>query len=242
MSRTESSFSLLNTFRSTFDGQKYQHRNSILGDVIASQLYEDLVVLGKSALLSERIARRERVVNAANKAVGKKSRRGDGTFGELVPTAMAITEDGLHVGRGEIANIEIGAETKILAKAMIKQIDRVIGDLIRQAEQFKRTGGNPICIGIVGINQASSYTSYEGEREYLTDGRREKHPNQEAATAEQRVRAEAEPHFFELQILRFRATNIAPFPFDWVNLPQTEKEYSSLLLRLSREYDKRFSS
>ncbi len=104
MSRTESSFSLLNTFRATFDGQKYQHRNSILGDVIASQLYEDLVVLGKSALLSERIARRERVVNAANKAVGKKSRRGDGTFGELVPTAMAVTEDGLHVGRGEIAN------------------------------------------------------------------------------------------------------------------------------------------
>ncbi len=47
---------------------------------------------------------------------------------------------------------------------------------------------------------------------------------------------------FELQILRFRATNIAPFPFEWVNLPQTEKEYSSLLLRLSREYDKRFSS
>ena len=31
------------------------------------------------------------------------------------------------VARGEIANIEIGAETKILAKAMMtKQIDRVI--------------------------------------------------------------------------------------------------------------------
>ena len=67
-------------------------------------------------------------------------------------------------------------------------------------------------------------------------------PNQEATTAEQRVRAEAQPHFFELQILRFRATNIPPFPFEWVNLTQTEKEYSSLLLRLSREYDKRFST
>ncbi len=242
MSKAQSSFGLLNTFRSTFEGQKYRQRNSVLGDIIASQLYEDLVTLGKSALLSDRIVRRERVVNTANKAVGKKSRRGDGTFGELVPTAMAITEDGFHVARGEIANIEIGTETKILAKAMIKQIDRVVGDLVRQVEEFKRTGGNPICIGIVGINQSSSYTSYEGEREYPTDGRREKHPHQEAALAEKKVRAEAAPHFLELQILRFRATNVPPFPFEWVDLTQTEKEYSSLLLRLSREYDKRFTS
>jgi len=117
-----------------------------------------------------------------------------------------------------------------------------VGDLVRQVEEFKRTGGNPICIGIVGINQSSSYTSYEGEREYPTDGRREKHPHQEAALAEKKVRAEAAPHFFELQILRFRATNVPPFPFEWVDLTQTEKEYSSLLLRLSREYDKRFTS
>jgi hypothetical protein len=212
-----------------------------LGDVIASHLYEDLLMLGKSSLLAERIAKREHVVNTANKAVGKKSRRGDGTFGELVPTAVAITESGFHVARGEIANIEIGAETKILAKSMIKQIDRVIGDLVRQVEQFKKTGGNPICVGIVGINHAAEYTSYEGTREYPTDGKKEKHPAQEASAAEHKILAEAAPQFDELQILRFRATNSTPFPFDWVNLTQTEKEYSSLLLRLSREYDKRFA-
>ena len=240
MSNQPISFALLDTFRLTFDGRKYEHRNSVLGDIIASQLYEDLLMLGRSALPTERVANRERVVNTANKAVGKKSRRGDGTFGELVPTAVAITEDGFIVARGEIANIEIGAETKILAKAMIKQIDRVIGDLHRQVEQFKRTGGNPICIGIVGINRAAEYTSYEGAREYPTDGRKEKHPEQEASAAEQKIRVEAASCFDEFQILQFRATNAPPFPFEWVNFAQTQKEYSSLLLRLSREYDRRF--
>lgn len=242
MNKPPLSFALLNTFRGTFEGRKYEHRNSVLGDVIASQLYEDLLMLGKSSTLSAKIERREHVVNSANKAVGRKSRRGDGTFGELVPTAIAITEAGFKVARGEIANIEIGAETKILAKSMIKQIDRVIGDLIRQVEQFKRTGGNPICIGIVGINRASEYTSYEGTREYPTDGRKEKHPIQEATAAESKILADAAPYFDELQIIRFKATNTPPFPFEWVDLSQTEKEYSALLLRLSREYDKRFAT
>jgi hypothetical protein len=242
MSKQQSSFSLLNSFRATFDGQKYRHRNSVLGDIIASHLYEDLVTLGKSTLLVDRVTRKERVVNAANKTIGKKSRRGDGTFGELVPTTIAITEDGFRVARGEIANIEIGVETKILAKAMIKQIDRVIGDLIRQVEEFKRTGGHPICVGIVGFNQAPCYTSFEGDREHPTDGTKHKHPSQEAAPAEARVLAQAAPHFFELQVLRFRATNTPPFPFKLVDLAQTEREYSSLLVRLSREYDKRFSN
>lgn len=241
MSQPPLSFALLDTFRTTFEGRKYEHRNSVLGDVIASQLYEDLLAIGKSRLLSERIKTREHVVNAANRAVGRKSRRGDGTFGELVPTAVAITEDGFKVARGEIANIEIGAETKILAKSMIKQIDRVIGDLIRQVEQFKRTGGNPICIGIVGINRAVAYTSYEGTREYPTDGKKEKHPVQEAVAAESKILSDAAPHFDELQILRFSATNILPFPFEWVDLAQTLNEYSAMLVRLSREYDKRFA-
>lgn len=236
-----SNFALLNAFQATFKGLKYQHRNSVLGDIIASHLYEDILALGKSSLFAQRVADKDRVVNTANKAIGKKSRRGDGTFGELVPTAMAITEDGFQVARGEIANIEIGAETKILAKAMIKQIDRVISDLKNQVEQFKRTGGNPICVGIAGINLAASYTSYEGEREHPTDGKKNKHPIQEATAAEARIISEALPHFFELQILRFRATNVEPFPFAWENLLQTEKEYSSLLVRITREYDKRFA-
>jgi hypothetical protein len=161
-------YALLRTFRSLFQGKQYNHRNSTLGDIVASQLYEDLVELARSTKLAERVHNHSRVVNLGNKTVGKISRRGGGTFGELVPTATALSEAGLLVARGEIANIEIGAETKILAKAMIKQIDRVIGDLVRQVDEFRRTGGNPICVGIVGIIHASSYTSYEGKRSYLT--------------------------------------------------------------------------
>lgn len=233
-------FRLLRTFRSLFEETIYKHRDSSLGDLVASQLYEDLVALNKSEKLTSRVRAHERVVNLANRAVGRTSRRGDGTFGELVPTALAITEAGLLVARGEVANIEIGAETKILAKAMIKQIDRVIGDLIRQIEEFRGTGGNPICVGIVGINCAPHYTSFEGDRQWLTDGKKHKHPVQEADEAERRLISRAREKFDEFQILRFRATNIDPYPFEWVDREQTSKEYAALLLRVSREYDRRF--
>lgn len=233
-------FALLETFRRLFDGTQYKHRDSSLGDLVANQLYEDLVALGKSEKLVARVKKHERVVNLANRAVGRPSRRGDGTFGELVPTAVAIAESGLLVARGDVANIEIGAETKILAKAMIKQIDRVIGDLSRQIQEFRRTGGTPICIGLAGINFALSYTSYEGEKSWPTDGKRHKHPAQEAREAERRIIGRAAPEFDEFQILRFRATNVSPFPFEWVNYDHTASEYSALLLRVSREYDRRF--
>jgi hypothetical protein len=233
-------FALLRTFRQLFEGTQYKHRDSSLGDLVASQLYEDLVALNRSAKLVARVQAHERVVNLANRAIGRPSRRGDGTFGELVPTAIAVTEAGLLVARGEVANIEIGAETKILAKAMIKQIDRVIGDLVRQVEEFRRTGGHPICVGFVGVNFATGYTSYEGEREWPTDGKKHKHPVQEAAEAERRLMSRAASAFDELQILRFCATNTDPFPFEWVDYEQTAKEYSALLVRVSREYDRRF--
>ncbi len=234
-------YALLDTFRELFDGQKYKHRDSSLGDLVASRLYEDLIRLAKSEKLVERVRQHERVVNLANKAIGKISRRGDGTFGELVPAAVAITEKGWLVARGPVANIEIGAETKILAKTMIKQIDRVIGDLGRQVEEFRKTGGNPICVGIVGVNYAENYTSYEGLVEWPTDGRKHKHPAQEAPEAERRILQYAAPGFDEFLLLRFRATNVTPFPFEWTDQGRTRNEYSALLLRVSREYDKRFA-
>jgi hypothetical protein len=188
-------FALLQTFRQLFEGTQYKDRDSSLGDLVASHLYEDLLALDKSSSLVRRVQMHERVVNLANKAIGRPSRRGDGTFGELVPTAIAVTESGLLVARGETANIEIGAETKILAKAMIKQIDRVIGDLTRQVEEFRGTGGHPICVGIVGVNHAPNYTSYEGSREWPTDGKKHKHPAQEALEAESRLSNRAAPAF-----------------------------------------------
>jgi hypothetical protein len=186
-------FALLQTFKKLFEGTQYKHRDSSLGDLVASQLYEDLIALGKSEKLVERVKKHERVVNLANRAIGRRSRRGDGTFGELVPTALAITESGLLVARGDVANIEIGTETKILAKAMIKQIDRVIGDLLRQIQEFRRTGGTPICIGIAGVNSAPTYTSYEGERSWPTDGKKHKHPAEESEEAQRRLLARAAP-------------------------------------------------
>ena len=159
-------------------------------------------------------------MNLKHLMTGKPSRRGDGTFGELVPAAVALTEKGMLVARGPVATIEIGAETKILAKAMIKQIDRVITDLINQATQFKGGGGNPICVAFVGIHFAEQYVSFEGRNRWPTDGKKYKHPVQEAAQAEQRLTAKAQPAFDEFQILRFRATNSKPFPFEWVDLPK----------------------
>lgn len=237
---TEEKYSLLKTFRSLFEGKPYLHRKSNLGDLVASQLYEDLIALNKSAKLVERVQHHERVVNQKNLMTGKPSRRGDGTFGELVPAAVALSEKGMLVARGPIATIEIGAETKILAKAMIKQIDRVITDLINQATQFKSGGGNPICVAFVGINFAEQYVSFEGRKRWPTDGKKYKHPIQEAAQAEQRLREKASPAFDEFQILRFRATNARPFPFEWSDLAMTEMEYSSVLTRVSREYDRRY--
>ena len=63
---------------------------------------------------------------------------------------------------------------------------------------------------------------------------------QEATEAERRLLSRAAEKFDEFQILRFRATNVAPFPFEWVDLEQTNKEYGALLIRVSREYDRRF--
>jgi hypothetical protein len=239
---SEENYSLLRTFRSLFEGKPYRHRIANLGDLVASHLYEDLVELGKSAKLTERVQHHERVVNLRNLMTGKPGRRGDGTFGELVPAAIALTEKGMLVARGPVATIEIGAETKILAKAMIKQIDRVITDLINQATQFKRAGGNPICAAFVGINFAEQYVSFEGRKKWPTDGKRYKHPIQEAAQAEARLKEKAQSVFDEFQILRFRASNTRPFPFTWTDLADTEMQYSSALTRISREYDRRFGA
>ena len=236
----EEQYRLLQTFRDLFQGVRYLHRNSSLGDAVAVQLYEDLVRLNKSSKLVERVRQHDRVINLKNVTVGRAARRGDGTFGELVPAVVAIAEKGFLVGRGPVANIEIGAETKILSKAMIKQIDRVISDLVRQVYHFKKTGGNPICVAFVGINHAESYLSFEGTREFQTDGKKNKHPFQEAPEAERRLLQQAKPEFDEFLVLKFRATNVEPYPFTWVDYNQTSLEYAALMTRISREYDRRF--
>lgn len=205
------------------------------------QLFEDLVNVRRSARLIERIEKQERVVNSKNRRRGIEARRGDGTFGEIVPGATPIADPGYKVARGEIATIEVGVEIKILAKAMIKQIDRVISDLRNQVAQFKQGGGNPICVGIVAINHAELYASWEGQREYRTTGKGGYlHPAQEAREAEKRLLERAKSVFDEFLIMRFRASNAPPYSFEWLNEQETRLDYGAILTRVSREYERRF--
>lgn len=72
------------------------------------------------------------------------------------------------------------------------------------------------------------------------DGRRTPHPFQEAEQAERRLVPRILPVFDEVVVLRYDASNSAPFPFKWVDAVTTETEYAASLLRISCEYEKRF--
>lgn len=234
-------FRMLTEFSRIFEGRRYRHRSSTQGDIVAIQLYEDLVAVACSDKLLARIRRRERVLNSQNRRTGVKARRGDGTFGEILPGESAIDDPGFAVARGPIATVEIGVEVKVLAKAMIKQIDRVINDFRNQAQQFRRGNGRPICVGVVGINQASYYVGYEGRRKFRTTGSGGfLHPFQEAPRAERRLVDEAGPAFDEFLVFRFLATNESPYPFRWANYQATRREYAAALVRISRRYEQRF--
>jgi len=169
-------YRLLDRFRSLFEGKVYLHRNSSLGDSVAWCLPEDLYGLNRSLKLNAGVDARTRVLNVQNRLTGINARRGDGTFGELIPHAAVAVVPGFTVARGQVATVEVGTEAKILAKAMIKQIDRVMTDLLNQKREFQTAGGTPITVGVVGINHANEYVSFEGDRAYPTDGRGEKHP------------------------------------------------------------------
>ncbi len=220
----------------------YRHRASNQGDLVAIQLYEDLIAINRSSRYVEAVlSRRDRVLNTQNRRRGVRARRGDATLGEIIPGETATLIPGCSVARGPIATVEIGVEVKILAKAMIKQIDRVISDLSNQVTQFRRGGGDPICVAVVGINHAEFVVGYEGDRPFPTTGRGGfVHPIQEAAEAERRLREHAQPSFDEFVILRFRATNATPFPFEWLDYHETRLDYSAALTRISSLYQRRF--
>lgn len=233
-------YKLLKQFEGTFVPGPYRHRNSVQGDLIAIQLYEDLLDVHRSKAFVARVEEGLSVLNAQNTRRGVKARRGDGSFGEIVPNQPPASEPPFSVMRGPIATIEIGIEVKILAKAMIKQIDRVINDLVTQVEHFKSKGGNPITVGIVGINHAPYVISFEGEREWRTDGKGHKHPIQEAAEAERRLLSLAAPAFDEFLILKFAATNDAnpACSFTWVDGKNTELDYGAALARIGARYQR----
>ncbi|MGH8499038.1 MAG: hypothetical protein ACRERV_09565 [Methylococcales bacterium] len=122
-------YELLKRFEELFSGNPYLHRNSANGDSVAIRLTEDIFKLGRSPKFVLRVKSALSVQNLANRRRGIKSRRGDGSFGEIIPRVDAVWDPQYQIARGEIATIEIGAEVKILHKAMIKQIVLVICDL-----------------------------------------------------------------------------------------------------------------
>jgi hypothetical protein len=234
------SYLLLDRFRSLFEGVRYRHRDSSLGDSVAWCLPEDLYALHRSEKFDARVDAKLRVLNVQNRLRGIRARRGDGTFGELIPHATPIEVPGFVVARGPVATVEIGVEVKILANSMIKQIDRVMNDLKNQVDEFRAAGGNPISVGIVGINQADRYVSYEGDVAWHTGVKGKKHPFQEAAEAERRLRAKVAPIFDEFLILQYRARNETPHSFEWVDEAQIQMDYGAVLTRIIRKYDQRF--
>jgi hypothetical protein len=235
-------YRLLSAFKSIFEGKKYRHRSSGQGDRVSLELYEDLYGLGKSKAFVDGVKAQDKVLNIANKRRGIKARRGDGTFGEHVPGKPAALVPGFSVARGTIANVEIGIEAKFVSKAMIKQVDRVMSDLEKQLKHFHRGAANPICVAVVGINFADYTIGYEGEKVWRTDGKKHKHPIQEAAEVENRLRQEIAPKFYEFVILKYRATNDDPYPFEWLSYADTFQDYGAALIRISREYDTRFGT
>lgn len=232
---------LLEEFRKLFEGHKYEHRRLNLGDFVAMHLYEDLMAIKKSGRYVLSVESMSRVLNVQNKRKGIEARRGDGTFGELIVGEEPQIDAGYMVARGPVATIEIGVEVKILAKAMIKQIDRVKSDLANQVQNFKYRAGSakPICVGVVGINYADEMTSYEGDRSYPTDGKKYKHPIQEAEQAKLRL-SDTARLYDEFLILRFKARNHGAFAFKWVDERDTRQNYTAALQRISIEYQHRF--
>ena len=209
---------------------------------MAMHLYEDLLAIHRSTkLIDAAEIRKDRVLNVQNRRRGVEARRGDGTFGEIIPGETPIIDPGYRVARGPIATVEIGIEVKVLAKAMIKQIDRVINDLRNQVAQFKRGGGHPICVAVVGINCADRTTGYEGDRPFPTTGKAGfLHPFQEAEEAERRLRAQAAGEFDAFLVLRFKATNEGAYPFEWADYKDTRLDYGAALARISAIYQQRF--
>jgi hypothetical protein len=234
-------FRALRKFERLFTDGPYLHRNSTLGDSVALEVYEDLFEANRSNLYYTRVLEQSSVVNISNVRRGVPARRGDGTFGELNLNAKAGMHSGYNVSRGEVATIEVGIEVKILAKAMIKQIGRVVSDFRHQVEHFRQRGGTKaICVGIAGVNFAKQYLSYEKDRKYLTGIDGNPNPIQEAPRAAERLIRECAPDFDEFIILKFSATNAEPFDFDWINQIETEQQYGAALIRVSRLYDDRF--
>jgi hypothetical protein len=96
-------------------------------------------------------------------------------------------------------------------------------------------------VAVVGINRADRTVGYEGDRPFPTTGKGGfLHPHQEAPEAERRLMAQAGPDFDEFLLLRFKASNAPPYPFEWTSYNETRLDYAAALSRISARYQQRF--
>jgi hypothetical protein len=241
-------YRLLEKFKNSYQGCVYNHRTPTIGDKIAYELYEDILDLDRSLLLSKRIAEKTHVLNTTNRTLGKHSRRGDGTFGELVPGETPKVVPGYRVARGPTATLEIGAECKIVCVAQARQLGRVITDLGGQVDEFHKSNRNAISFAVVGVNRAPSYRSIEGAsgpqsewRITRTTGKgKTKHPAQEADKTIAELKSRVAARFDEFLIVEFIATNEEPYEFAWVDEQSIRRHYAAAITRIAREYKQRF--
>lgn len=235
------SYRLLTAVENLFSEKIYRHRSSTNGDRLCLEFYEDLYAIPEARELRRRVDAQEVAVTPKNKSRGVKGRRGDGTLGIVVPGTELTREPGFEVLRGEIAAVQIGAENKILMCSMIKQIERVHSSLTGQSTTFRAKSRKAITVAIICVNHADFCTTYEKDREWPTGVGNKPHPIAEAAKAEARLITETEGFFDERIFLRFKATNVDPFPFQWVNERETKRDYSAALTRIAMAYEDRFS-
>ncbi len=231
-------------FKALFDKRAYLHRRPGNGDTVAFGLIEDLVASKLSTALFREASRGTSGIASGNARHGITVRRGDGTFGRFVPGTRAYEIEGSVLKKGMVSTVDIGIEVKILNKAMIKQVHDRIAGLQQQAEYFKRgkdrqPEGNPVTIAVIGVNHASYTVGYEGERTYRTDGKKERHPCDEGDETVRRLKREVAPHYDEVIIIPYEATNEDPFPFRFKDETALYHEWDLMLSRVSAEYNKR---
>lgn len=242
-------YRLLDAFASLFSGQPYYHRKSNQGDAVSAEFYEDLYDLGHSPKFNLAVDTARRGIGPRNKTVTKRRmRRGDGTLGLLIDRDNALRLPGYSVPRGAVATIDIGVEAKIFNKAMMKQVDRVAGDLKKQVEHWRRVTEDDrlLSIAVIGVNCADYTVSYEGQEEnarvYKTDGKKYAHPVDEAPRVLARIQQEVidAEIYDEVLILKYIARNEAPFNFVWQDTAATRAAYKAALLRVTDKFERRF--
>ena len=80
-----SDFKLLAKFEDTFRDGKYLHRNSQLGNRVADYLFDDLYDLQGDSKYRKDVDSGKVALNPKGISPGVKARRGDGSFGPIIP-------------------------------------------------------------------------------------------------------------------------------------------------------------